>query len=122
VDHNAAASWNAAYAAGHFRNKPPVSFVDDIVATARQHGLRRGRYIGCGNGRNLIPLLDAGLDLIGLDISTGAIAQLHQQHPDPRRSPHRRRPKCSPRTSLNTTSSSEFRYSSMALAVKHANI
>lgn len=82
MDHNAAASWNAAYAAGHFRNEPPVSFVKDIVTTARQHGLRRGLYIGCGNGRNLIPLLDAGLDLIGLDISTEAIAQLHQQRPD----------------------------------------
>jgi Methyltransferase domain len=82
VDHNATAAWNAAYAAGHFRHEPPVSFVEDIVTTARQHGLRRGLYIGCGNGRNLIPLLDAGLDLIGLDISTEAIAQLHQQRPD----------------------------------------
>lgn len=42
----------------------------------------RGLYIGCGNGRNLIPLLDAGLDLLGLDISTQAITQLRQQRPD----------------------------------------
>jgi SAM-dependent methyltransferase len=82
MDHQAAASWNAAYAAGHFCNEPPVRFVDDILTAARQHGLRRGIYIGCGNGRNLITLLDAGLDLIGLDISTVAIAQLHQRRPD----------------------------------------
>ena len=42
----------------------------------RQRGLRHGLYVGCGNGRNLLPLLDAGLDLTGLDISRQAIAQL----------------------------------------------
>jgi SAM-dependent methyltransferase len=43
--------------------------------------LSRGLYIGCGNGRNLVPMSDAGLDLIGLDISAQAITQLHRRKP-----------------------------------------
>ncbi|MGH3621503.1 MAG: class I SAM-dependent methyltransferase [Sciscionella sp.] len=38
-------------------------------------------YIGCGNGRNYLPLVDAGLDLVGLDISGRAIEQLAQRVP-----------------------------------------
>ncbi|MGH3983799.1 MAG: class I SAM-dependent methyltransferase [Pseudonocardiaceae bacterium] len=82
MDENVPASWNAEYANGRYRGEPPVRFVEDILAAARRHGLVRGLYIGCGNGRNLIPLLDAGLDLVGLDISTEAIAQLRERRPD----------------------------------------
>ena len=32
-----------------------------------------GLYIGCGNGRNYVPLVEAGLDLVGLDVSATAI-------------------------------------------------
>jgi len=63
-----AAAWDAEYAAGRYAGDPPVAFVRDIVDAARERGLRRGLYVGCGNGRNLLPLLDAGLDLTGLDI------------------------------------------------------
>jgi SAM-dependent methyltransferase len=41
-----------------------------------------GLYVGCGNGRNLLPLLNAGLDLTGLDISRQAIAQVRARRPD----------------------------------------
>jgi predicted TPR repeat methyltransferase len=82
VDDNVAASWNAEYANGRYRGEPPVRFVEDILTAANRHQLTRGLYIGCGNGRNLISLLDAGLDLVGLDISTNAIAQLRQRRPD----------------------------------------
>ncbi|MEU8003965.1 class I SAM-dependent methyltransferase [Catellatospora sp. NPDC049111] len=79
---DAAELWNAEYLAGRYLDDPPVGFVDDIVAAAGRCRLRRGVYIGCGNGRNLLPLLDAGLDLIGLDISTEAIVQLRERRPD----------------------------------------
>jgi len=77
-----AAAWDAEYAAGRYAGDPPVEFVRDIVAAARERGLRRGLYVGCGNGRNLLPLLDAGLDLTGLDVSAQAIAQLRERRPD----------------------------------------
>jgi len=79
---NAAGAWDAEYAAGRYRSEPPVRFVADIVDTARDLRLSRGLYVGCGNGRNLLPMLDAGLDLVGLDISAEAIGQLRRDRPD----------------------------------------
>jgi SAM-dependent methyltransferase len=77
----AAESWDAEYASGRYRHEPPVGFTGDIINAARSANLQRGLYIGCGNGRNLVPLSDAGLDLIGLDISSRAIAQLRERRP-----------------------------------------
>jgi DNA-binding HxlR family transcriptional regulator/SAM-dependent methyltransferase len=77
-----AAAWDAEYAAGRYAGDPPVEFVRDIIAAATTRGLRHGLYVGCGSGRNLVPLLDAGLDLTGLDISHQAIAHLRAARPD----------------------------------------
>jgi hypothetical protein len=80
-DHGfAAVSWDAEYAAGrsaggfhprHLRRRAPAAVI-------------RGLYIGCGNGRNYLPLVAGGLDLTGLDISSAAIAQLAARAPDRR--------------------------------------
>jgi DNA-binding HxlR family transcriptional regulator/SAM-dependent methyltransferase len=78
----AATAWDAEYAAGRYAADPPVEFIRDIIAAAAQRGLRHGLYVGCGSGRNLLPLLDAGLDLTGLDISRQAIAHLRARRPD----------------------------------------
>src|SRR5207248_3084522 len=40
-----------------------------------------GLYIGCGNGRNYLPLVDGGLDLVGLDVSAAALAKLAERAP-----------------------------------------
>jgi SAM-dependent methyltransferase len=77
----AAASWDAEYASGRYRHDRPAGFTRDIISAARSANPRRGLYIGCGNGRNLMPLSDAGLDLIGLDISSRAVAQLRDRRP-----------------------------------------
>lgn len=77
-----ASSWDAEYAEGRYRDEPPVAFVHDIIAEARARSCTSGLYIGCGNGRNLIPMVAAGLDLTGLDISGEAIAQLRGRLPD----------------------------------------
>ncbi|HEX2301148.1 MAG TPA: class I SAM-dependent methyltransferase [Pseudonocardiaceae bacterium] len=79
---NAASAWDAEYTHGRYRDEPPVDFVGDILAAAEGQGLRSGVYVGCGNGRNLLPMLDAGLDLTGLDISAEAIGQLRRRRPD----------------------------------------
>lgn len=75
-------AWDTEYASGRYVGDPPVAFVDDILAAAKlglssPHGL----YIGCGNGRNLVPLVDGGLDLLGLDVSGTAIEQLRERCP-----------------------------------------
>lgn len=68
--------------AGRYAGAPPDRFVAGITAAAAAHRLSAGLYIGCGNGRNLVPLLAAGLDLTGLDISREAITQLRARRPD----------------------------------------
>ena len=70
------AAWEAQYASGRYLDEPPVAFVDDIVRASRATSRTRGLYIGCGNGRNFMPLLEAGMDLVGLDISLTALQQL----------------------------------------------
>jgi hypothetical protein len=81
--HDAAEAWDAEYATGRYRGEPPLAFVADILSTARDHDLlgAKGLYIGCGNGRNYLPLVAGGLDLIGLDVSATAIAQLTERAP-----------------------------------------
>jgi hypothetical protein len=79
-------AWDAEYAAGRYRGEPPVPLVADILAAAAEHGLigREGLYIGCGNGRNYLPLVAGGLDLVGLDVSATAIEQLAERGPERR--------------------------------------
>jgi predicted TPR repeat methyltransferase len=76
-------SWDVEYATGtrYTPDEPPVGFVADILAVAKEHGIERGLYVGAGNGRNFIPMSDAGLELTGLDISTVAIDQLKERAP-----------------------------------------
>jgi SAM-dependent methyltransferase len=77
----AAAAWDAEYAAGRYASEQPVAFTGDILAAARRAGIAGGLYVGCGNGRNYLPLVAGGLDLAGLDISAAAIAQLAGRAP-----------------------------------------
>jgi SAM-dependent methyltransferase len=77
-----AAVWDAEYRAGRYLGEPPVGFVEDILASARRCGLTGGLYIGCGNGRNYLPLVERGLDLVALDISAVAIDRLGSVAPD----------------------------------------
>jgi hypothetical protein len=79
-----ARAWDAEYAAGRYAREPPAAFVTDIVTAARAAAVDHGLYIGCGNGRNYVPLTAAGLDLTGLDISATAIAQLAGRLPERR--------------------------------------
>jgi SAM-dependent methyltransferase len=79
-----AAAWDAEYRSGRYATDPHIGFVDDIIAAARERRLWRGVYVGCGNGRNYVPLVEAGLDLIGLDLSRAAIGQLADRLPERR--------------------------------------
>lgn len=80
-----AASWDEEYRHGRYAGDAPIPFVQDIVSAVRAHELPAGGvYIGCGNGRNFIPLVEAGIDLVGVDVSAAAIEQLHARLPDAR--------------------------------------
>lgn len=76
--------WDTEYRAGRYSADPPLSFVQTILSTLRGHGsvsAGRGLYVGCGNGRNYLPLVDVGLNLYGLDLSREALGQLARQRP-----------------------------------------
>jgi len=77
-------AWDREYLAGRYAGAPPVAFTHDILAAAAARGLTGGLYVGCGNGRNYLPVVGAGLDLIGLDVSPVAIAQLAERAPERR--------------------------------------
>jgi SAM-dependent methyltransferase len=78
---NFALSWDEEYRRGRYRDEPPLPFASDIVSAvrARPRGSGPGLYIGCGNGRNYLPLRRAGLDLIGLDLSRVALDLLAER-------------------------------------------
>ncbi len=79
-----AEAWDRDYEGGRYRNDPPLPFVEDLITAAKRLSLlgEAGLYIGCGNGRNYGPLVSAGLDLTGLDVSEEAIRQLASRMPE----------------------------------------
>jgi SAM-dependent methyltransferase len=82
-----ATRWDEEYRRGRYAAEPPVAFVDTIVKALDARPALRGRpglYVGCGNGRNFLPLVDAGLALTGLDLSAEALRQLEARRPDAR--------------------------------------
>lgn len=77
-------SWDDEYRRGRYRDEPPIPFVARIIDILRDRPETlsgKGLYVGCGNGRNYVGLVEAGLDLIGLDVSREAIAQLRADRP-----------------------------------------
>jgi len=80
-----ASRWDDEYRRGRYVGEPPLPFVSRIstVLKARPHLYEAdGLYIGCGNGRNYLPLIDSGLRLYGLDVSEEALNGLTRKRPD----------------------------------------
>ena len=80
----AATRWDDEYRQGRYAGERPLPFVSQVVSILADHpsaAVKPGLYVGCGNGRNLLPLVDAGLDLYGLDISAEAVKLLGDQRP-----------------------------------------
>jgi SAM-dependent methyltransferase len=79
-----ASRWDEEYRNERYANEPPLPFVGKIIDTLRPDPSAwggSGLYVGCGNGRNYLPLLDAGLNLFGLDVSPEALKRLVQRRP-----------------------------------------
>lgn len=75
-------NWDRAYHHGKYDQEGPIPFVKDIIRYLKSEQLNKGVgfYPGCGNGRNLIPLLESGLDIEANDISSIAVKQLKEKH------------------------------------------
>ena len=75
-------AWDASYQKEKYVAEPALGFADDIIKELKTRpNLMNGRglYAGCGNGRNYVPLAEAGLNMIGLDISRVALNQLSKR-------------------------------------------
>jgi SAM-dependent methyltransferase len=78
--------WDAEYRRGRYADDAPLPFVDDILATLDDEPALRdgiGLYVGCGNGRNYLALIDHGLRVYGLDLSLEALRQLAARRTKP---------------------------------------
>jgi SAM-dependent methyltransferase len=78
------ARWDDEYRGGRYEEEAPLTFVSDILETLQSQGdvwNGVGLYVGCGNGRNYLPLVDAGARLRGLDVSEEAIRRLRSRRP-----------------------------------------
>ena len=76
--------WDEEYRRGRYVDEPPLPFVGAIMRVLADEPAARagvGLYVGCGNGRNYLPLVDAGLSLVGLDVSPEAIERLGEHRP-----------------------------------------
>ena len=76
--------WDDEYRRGRYLEDPPIAFVQKIVNVLTARASIRsspGLYIGCGNGRNYLPLVDAGLNLYGLDVAPEALRVLARRRP-----------------------------------------
>ncbi len=73
--------WDEEYERGRYENEPPTKFVGTIMQTldSLEKSNGSGLYVGCGNGRNYVPLIAHGLDIFGIDISAAAIDRLKQR-------------------------------------------
>jgi SAM-dependent methyltransferase len=79
-----ASRWDEEYRNQRYADEPPLRFVSTIIDVLRADPAAwsgSGLYVGCGNGRNYLPLLDAGLDLFGVDVSPEALRRLVQRRP-----------------------------------------
>ena len=83
-DHIIADLWDAKYTAGMYVGESPLPFTETILEELDKNPeirSRRGLCVGCGNGRNYIPLSKAGLDLVGLDMSEVGLKQIATYEP-----------------------------------------
>lgn len=76
--------WDAEYASGRYEDESPIPFVDTITDTLRENGWtdESGLYVGCGNGRNFIPMAAECPGLRGIDASKVGIRRLLEKHPE----------------------------------------
>lgn len=76
--------WDKEYRDGRYVGERPLDFIKDIVTELYEHPdihNSRGLYVGCGNGRNYLELVNTGLDIIGLDVSVTGLAQIAKREP-----------------------------------------
>ena len=74
--------WNEEYRVGRYVDEPPLEFARKVMLAVKPN--TRGLYVGCGNGRNYLEFIRAGLNVVGLDVSAVGLAQISEREPSAR--------------------------------------
>lgn len=76
-------AWDNAYKTGKYKEAQALAFTETIVEFIQKKLPKKskGLYVGCGNGRNFVPLVRRGLDLDGVDISGVGINEIRNRLP-----------------------------------------
>lgn len=74
MDPLAGSSWSSPDTVAGFVRSPPNATLMAFAAEQRSRGARRVLDIGCGAGRNAVPLAEAGWEVTGLDLSWPMLA------------------------------------------------
>lgn len=79
-----AEGWDTLYREGRYTGEAPIPFVDTVLEHLSPEDRQGfGLYVGCGNGRNYLPLFRLlGPRLRGVDVSTEGIRQIREQAPE----------------------------------------
>lgn len=73
-------NWNKSYETGKYTNSPMTSNVEKFYEDYLKNSeIKTIGFIGCGNGRNLIPLTKKGFATFGIDLSDIALKQLKEK-------------------------------------------
>lgn len=80
TDSDAGERWDWEYSIRNSGRRDPLPIVDAVIEIAQPE--QRLLYIGIGDGRNFLPLIDAGLDIVGCEISRVGIDRLLEERPD----------------------------------------
>lgn len=72
--------WDWEYTIRNITGRAPLPIVSKVIEIA-QPG-QRLLYVGIGDGRNFLPLIDAGLDAVGCELSKVSIDRILAERPD----------------------------------------
>ena len=76
MNEHKSAGWEAAYAAHadpSMWQEKPIEVLSDVIDVVQRRDFKSVLDVGCGDGRNLPPLIAAGLTVAGLDIAPTAL-------------------------------------------------
>ncbi|WDM44929.1 class I SAM-dependent methyltransferase [Microbacterium luteolum] len=79
TDSHARDRWDWEYTIHNGPPRPSLPIVDRVLEIA--HPGERILYVGIGDGRNFLPLIAAGLDVVGCELSRVAMDRLTAEHP-----------------------------------------
>src|SRR5262245_33202412 len=75
-------AWSAPETVAGFAAAPPNSYLLEVAESAQRAGGRRLVDVGCGAGRNAVPLAESGWTVLGIDLSLAMLEAAGRRRSD----------------------------------------